>query len=401
MLGAIGASTLLALALVSVLLPAEVRKGAWLPLHLALAGAAGLAIASVLPFFSTSFAAAPPAPLPRRVAAIALVGGGALAAVIGYPAGQDELAALGALVFAGGIAVLAWAAFGPLVHRRRRPTPAVMVAYALALGDVATGVVLIGLYLAGWPPLVERYLALRVAHAWLNLLGFVSLVVAGTLVHLLPTVLGARIAAGRAADAAVAALALGAPLVAIGMLGGADVVARLGAVAALGGSLALGVVALRAVRVRGRWTTDAGWHGFIVGCLGSAVAWFIVAAALAAVPVMALGADPASWSLARIGGPLVAGWVGLAILGATTHLLPSIGPGGPERHARQRAWLGRSAATRLVSLEIGVGLLTLGLPLDLGWATLAGLVLLAAGTGPTVALLAMAATTPDPATGSR
>lgn len=399
-LGALGAAALLGLALASLLLSPDVRRGTWLPLHLALAGAAGLAIAAVLPFFATSFSAAPPAPPVRRVAALGLIGTGALAAVVGYPAGLSGLAAAGAVVFAGGIVLVAWSAFGPLAHRRRRPTPAVIVAYGVALADVAVGVLLVAFSLAGWPPLAEQPALLRAAHAWLNLLGFVSLVVAGTILHLLPTVLGARIAPGRAGDLAIGGLAVGAPLVAAGMLTGVDAAARLGATGSLAGAIALTVVALRAVRARGRWTTDTGWHRFIIGCLASSVGWFGAAATAAAAPVLVSGADPAAWSLARVAGPLVAGWVVLAILGAATHLLPSIGPGSPERHARQRAWLGRGATTRLVALETGVALLAIGLPLDVPLLVTAGMVGLAAGGVPTAGLLAMAATTPDPATGS-
>lgn len=47
-------------ALVATLLPESVRLGVWLPLHLALAGAATTAISGVMPFFSAAFAAAPP-----------------------------------------------------------------------------------------------------------------------------------------------------------------------------------------------------------------------------------------------------------------------------------------------------------------------------------------------------
>src|SRR6476619_3189395 len=41
----------LALAVAAATLPEPVRRGVWLPLHLTLAGAAGTAVASVLPFF--------------------------------------------------------------------------------------------------------------------------------------------------------------------------------------------------------------------------------------------------------------------------------------------------------------------------------------------------------------
>ncbi len=50
----------LAAALVAAILPKSVRRGLWLPVHLALAGAGGTAIASVLPFFVAALSVAPP-----------------------------------------------------------------------------------------------------------------------------------------------------------------------------------------------------------------------------------------------------------------------------------------------------------------------------------------------------
>ena len=73
-LGAIGiAVAFLVASLLAALLPAEMRLGIWLPLHLALAGAATTAIAGLMPFFSAAFAAAPPSEARLRWAAVGAV----------------------------------------------------------------------------------------------------------------------------------------------------------------------------------------------------------------------------------------------------------------------------------------------------------------------------------------
>jgi hypothetical protein len=46
------------------------------------------------------------------------------------------------------------------------------------------------------------------------------------------------------------------------------------------------------------------------------------------------GADAAGWSLEPVVGPLVVGWVGLAIVASATHLVPAV---GPRRSAGPRA----------------------------------------------------------------
>jgi nitrite reductase (NO-forming) len=368
--GAAAAAVFLLVALASLALPADLRRGIWLPLHLALAGGASLAIAAVLPFFATTLAAAPPASPLLRSGAIALVVAGALAAMAGYLSGVLPLATAGALSFAAGIGLVAAAAFVPLVARRRALPRLVMAGYAVALADVIAGALLVATYLSGWPPLVDAWSAGRAAHAWLNLLGFVSLAIAVTLIHLLPTVLGTRIAPRASALLAVVALGVAAPLVATGMLLGAgagslpgspahglaDLLARIGALALIAGALGILVFAGTTWRERGRWTTDSDWHRWIAGALASAVAWFVVTGLLAGGPVVLLGADPGAWSLTAVGPPVVGGWLGLAVLGALGHLVPSIGPGGPVRHARQRTLLGRAAGPRLALIDSGVAL---------------------------------------------
>src|ERR1019366_10769324 len=66
--------------------------------------------------------------------------------------------------------------------------------YVVALAEVGLGASIATLYLAGWAPVVAAWARLMPAHAWLNLIGFVSLVIATTLLHFFPTVIGGRIA---------------------------------------------------------------------------------------------------------------------------------------------------------------------------------------------------------------
>jgi hypothetical protein len=74
------------------------------------------------------------------------------------------------------------------------------------------------------------------------------------------------------------------------------------------------------------------------------------------------------------------GWIAQTIVGAWTHLLPTIGPGGPVLHAAQRTILGRAPTARLAAWQLGTALLVAG-AIAAGWpaATGASEALVAAG----------------------
>jgi nitrite reductase (NO-forming) len=259
-----------------------------------------------------------------------------------------------------------------------------------ALASVAVGAGLATVFLAGWMPLLEAWARARPAHAWLNLIGFVSLTIATTLLHFFPTVIGARIARHRSAIATVGGLAAGPALVALGGVAGADPAARVGALVALAGAVGLAVYAWQTWRTRARWTSDAGWHLVAMGGLVSAIGWFVVGMGIAAGRMVVLGVDGGGWSLDAVAGPLVAGWMGLAFIASATHLIPAIGPGSPVAHAEQRRILGRVALPRLLAIELGVAALAVGLPLHLEAAVAGGMGLVAAGLAVTIALAAAA-----------
>lgn len=336
----------------------------WPALHLVLAGAAGTAVASVMPFFTASLARVAPAGLGLRVGAIALVSCGALAVTVGWSAGLMSLAVAGGLAYLGGLALTAAAALLPLRATLGRPPRLVTAAYAAALVEVSVGVALATSMVAGWAPVVGDWPALKPAHAWLNLFGFLSVVVAATLLHLAPTVAGTRIRPRAAGTVALFGLAVGAPLIAIGAAGGWDAVARIGAAIEFVGALALAIHAMDVEHDRGRWTTDAGWHAFTSLSLVVAPAWFLVAVAIAAGRVLWLGASPVAWSIVLVGAPFVLGWTAQVLMGSWTHIVPAIGPGDQPAHAAQRRRLGWGGTGRVVAWNLGVAALTLGVLAD-------------------------------------
>ncbi len=392
--GVIVAVAFVAAGLLAAIVTTVAGWTAWVPTHLVLAGAAGTAIAAVLPFFSSALAIAPPADARIRVGAIAFVAAGATIAIVAVAGRAPSLGHLGGSVYLAGIVLVGVAAFRPLRRalgpRRRR----IERAYLAALVSVGVGVVLATALLAGWDPVVDRWAALKPAHAWLNLVGAVSLVIVATLGHLAPTVEGSRIRPRRSLLVALVALPAGSALVAIGYGLSADDLARSGACLALVGALAVPVHGLALRADAATWTTDPGWHRLTIWSLRLGAGWFALAVGVMAGRVIWLGAAPAAWSLALVGIPFVLGWVLQVLIGSWSHLLPAVGPGTPEVRAWRRYWLGRGATARLLALD--GGLLVAGIGIVGGWPAItgAGLIGVAAAAGVAIALAAIAVVGP-------
>ncbi len=380
----------LAAAGLALFLPAAVRRGVWLPIHLALAGGATTAVAGVMPFFVAAFAAAPPADPRLRAAAVAASALGALVVVAGVLGAGGEVAALGGALFVGAIVLIGAATLRPIGAGLGPSRGLVTRAYLVALLAIGTGASLATLLLAGWAPVAAAWPHLKPAHAWLNLVGFASLVIATTLLHFFPTVAGARIPNHRSGRAAIAGLGAGSWLAAAGYAVSIDLAVAGGAVLALLGAVALGWYEIAVWRTRGRWTTDREWHLFAIGGLASATGWLLVGLGIAGARAVAFGSDPARWSVDDTIAPLVAGWVGLAILASATHLLPAVGPGDLAAHARQRRMLGRLALPRLVALDLGIALMTIAQVAGWQLGTLVGLGLTALGFATTAFLIGSA-----------
>jgi nitrite reductase (NO-forming) len=388
--GMVAAGALLAAGAIAALLPPDERRGIWLPLHLGLAGAASVAIAAMLPFFTASLAVARPVRPWIRTVGVTLPLIGILAVAVGIAWSPLALATAGGVTYMAGIAAVAFAALAPLARSTAPRRAFLGLAAAAALVDVACGALLGTLYAAGDSWVLEHWALVRPAHAWLNVLGFVGLTVATTLVHLWPTVLGGRIDAGRAGLAAGVGWAVGPPMVAAGFAFGSDPVARLGAAVTLVGALSLVAFAIARWRARGRWTTDLAWHRAAIGHLGAGIAWGGAGAAAASALVLARGASADAWSSAVLVA-IGVGWIAQTLVGAWTHLLPTIGPGGPVLHAAQRGILGRGSLARVALWQVGVAGLAVGVAADVVALAVGGCLVVGAVAVASVGLLALAA----------
>jgi nitrite reductase (NO-forming) len=366
-------------------------RGPWMDLHLLLTGGAGVAIGAVMPFFTAALAAAPPARPVARGAVIVALAVGALTIALAVPVAARAASLVGAGVYLLGLIGLAAVTVGPMRRALGPKRWPVLVAYLVGIAFVIAGVTLVTGMLHTFAPVTERWAVLKPVHAWLNLIGFVGLTIAGTYIHLVPTVLGARIVEGRTAWVAIGGLAAGVGAVAAGFAIEADPLARAGALLAIVGAAAVPAYVAKAARqpTRGRWTTDPGWHAFTTWSLVASSAWFAAGVWAAAGLVIGAGASPAGWSLAVVGVPLAVGTVLQAVLGAAAHLVPTIGPGDGSSRRRARGLLGRGAWLRVVGFEAGVVALAIGVPLGQDTLVLVGGALSGLATGATVLLLAV------------
>lgn len=385
------AGVALALAFVVGAIAATVLgRGPWMALHLLLTGGAGVAIGAVMPFFTAALAAAPPARPVARVSVIVALAVGALTIALAVPVAARAASLAGAGIYLVGLIGLVGVTLSPIRHALGPKRWPVLVAYLAGIAFVICGVTLVTAMLHTFAPVTERWAVLKPVHAWLNLIGFVGLTIAGTYIHLVPTVLGARIVEGRTAWVAVGGLAIGVAMVATGFVIGSDALARVGALVAIVGAGAVPAYVRRAARQpsRGRWTTDPGWHAFTTWSLVISGVWFAIGVWAAAGLVIVHGATPAGWSLAVVGVPLAIGTVMQAVVGAASHLVPTIGPGSGPSRSRARRLLGRAAALRVGAFQAGVAALAIGVPLDWNVLVVAGGVLTGLAIAGDVLLLA-------------
>ncbi|MFF4659019.1 multicopper oxidase domain-containing protein [Streptomyces sp. NPDC001381] len=221
-----------------------------------------------------------------------------------------------------------------------------VAASALLPVGAALGVVMARRGLAGDLP--ER---LRLAHETVNLLGWVGLTVAGTLITLWPTMLRTRVVDGaeRAARAALPVLLAGLGATVAGTLLGPPPLAAPGVVVYAAGLVVAGRPWLREARVKAPRSYAA--CSVAAGC-----GW--LAGSLTALACILLSTG--SWitvgeRTALLTAPLAAGWIAQVLLGALSFLVPVVLGGGPAavRAATaglERAWPARLAVTNAALL---------------------------------------------------
>lgn len=340
---------------------------AWAAIHLALAGAATVAIGTFMPHFAVTLAGTRPRHPVDRITALALLALGSIAVVAGVLGTGGWLAGIGSLAMLLGVALVARQTFAPLADPLARRHHVVAVTYGAALVMLALGIAIGGLGAIGLPPVVSAWAQLRPAHAWLGLFGAVSLTIFATLVYLAPTVLGARIRPSRALVAGAAGMLVGPPLTAIGFALASAPAVAVGMTLTLAGAAGqLGYLA-DVVRRRGPFTSEHDWRRVAWVHFVAGAGWY--AAALVAGLVGVLAGEPVrGWSIGGLALPMVAGWMLQELIGSWTHLVPAVTPGTASDHARQRRILAVASRSRLVALNLGVGVTWAGISLDAGLA---------------------------------
>ena len=346
----------------------RVTLGGWLALHLVLLGAATNAIVVWSEHFAAALLRA--APVGERAATVRALALnlGIVAVLAGVPTGRTALAAAGAGL--AGVVVLAHAV--GLASRIARALPARLSGtvwfYVAAAAALLAGMGL-GLWLAGGVAgSADAYLALRLAHVHLNVLGWVGLAVVGTQFTLWPTVLRTHMVPGleAAVRRSLPPLAAGVAVAAAGLAAQQRLVALAG-LAAYAAGLAVALVPFVRTARRRPPRTAAAWM------LGAGMAWLVVA-------VLAdLGALAASGRVAELDGRLArlvpavaAGFALQTLTGALTYLLPVVFGRGAAGNRRLTGILEWGWPARVAAVNLGVVVLVAGWGPAVGW-WLAGL----------------------------
>ena len=330
----------------------------WLMLHLLLLGAVSHAILVWSRHFADALLHTPPQPGDRRVQStrLLLLNAGVLLVVSGvlthaWPVTVTGAVAVGTAVGWHGVA---------LVRQMRSALPsrfgATVRYYVAATVMLPAGATLGTILARGLADPMHGQLTL--AHAAINMLGWMGLTVVGTLVTLWPTMLRTRMADGaeRAARLALPVLTGAVVVVAGGAVLGVRAVVVAGLVSYLGG---LGLVAVPFVRTvlakrpssYPTWSVLAGL-GWLVTSLGA------MAVGIATAPSWQEADDRVAWLV-----PLLsAGFGAQVLLGALSYLVPMALGGGPSAVRAANRVLDRGGALRVVLVNGGLLIASLPVP---------------------------------------
>lgn len=320
----------------------------WLMVHLLLLGAVSNAIVVWSSYFTDAVLRGTGDHARRDVAVLAVLNVGALGVTVGVAGDRAPVLWIGASLV--GLAALVHA--GGLVVQLRRSLPA---RFAIAVRYYVTATLLLpvgvwlGTRLAATPP--DRYAGELLAHLALNVLGWVGLTIAGTVITLWPTMLRTRaddrtVPAGRRAWWLLTAATL---LLGVGGVSGLRWIAVLALLGYLAGLAVLAGPLARATLARrpgdfATWSLLAGLLWW-VGCTAAA------AVQLAMAPDLATGVG----AVRGLVGPFAAGFVAQVLLGALSYLVPVVVGGGPAI-ARRTTAVADAGGTARVALANLAGL---------------------------------------------
>ena len=285
----------------------------WLALHLVLLGGVSQLVIGASQFFAGAFLATDPPPRALVRFQLGAWNGGVVVLAAAVPAGAEPLADLGVALLLSGLAGH-WLGLRRIRRRSLQRRPFATRWYAAGAGFLAVGIVAGALLVRGE---VWSHGDLLAAHVSLNLAGWLGTAIVGTLHTFYPSLARTRLAYPRLERwtfalwvGGVAALALGYGL-------------ALAAVAVAGwASLALAGLLLGAniARCAAAATRPLSLPARL---LGVAQALLVAGLAVALAGALADGTDAIFVGSSRVAlaALILAGWVGLTVLGSLLHLL--------------------------------------------------------------------------------
>lgn len=335
----------------------------WPAVHLAFVGGATQLIVGAIAFFAVTLLMtdAPPAWLTR--AQWLLVNAGALALAGGSLYRSPWLSAAGGMAVLATLALL-WTTIRLLQRRSlARPNPALLY-YKTAIVLFMVGATLGILMVLGLSdPFVPRG-RIRLAHTHLNLIGWITLTIVGTMRYFFGTVLERPARHLAPLWAEYWPLTLGTAAQALGWLTG------LAALTGVGGVLQTAGIVAYAMAIVRQWRARPGPLALAAAHLLAATGWLLVTTfgGLVVGALAMTGAGGAArWAAALTAASFI-GFIGQTILGAWTHLFSAVValPGGalPAQPAplrpRLRAVLAGQGRPQLLLTNAGVAGVALG-----------------------------------------
>lgn len=316
----------------------------WLMIHLLLLGAVTHAILVWSQYFSSALLRSAPTMGARRRQSwrLVLVNGGAVVVIAGVLSAVWPLTLVGAAALIAGVI---W--HGASLYAGSRKSLPGRFGRTIRYYITAAAILPLGAALGAWLAHDHGAANLVLAHALLNVLGWIGLTVAGTLVTLWPTILRTR-ADEHAAVGAARALPVLAAAVLVAAAGAAAsflpalVIGLIGYLTGLG---IIGVSLWRAARQAPPRSFSALSVGMAVLWWIACIVWLIIATATAFHS--GTGLDGVQDAVERIVPYLAAGFAAQVLLGALSYLIPVVLGGGPTPVRIGTAAFDRAGALRI------------------------------------------------------
>ncbi|MGO2744979.1 multicopper oxidase domain-containing protein [Microbacterium sp.] len=316
----------LVLTVIAVLAHRSLPVPQWLMIHLLLLGAITHAILVWSQYFSFALLRSAATIADRRTQNIRLMlaNGGAALVFLGVPLGIWPLSIAGAALL---IIAVIWHGVS-LYVRAKRSMPG-RFGRTIRFYIAAAGMLVIGAALGGWLAQGTDAPNLVLAHALLNVLGWIGIVVAGTVVTLWPTILRTRADESAAIGAARALplLAAGVLIAAAGAALNVSALLAVGLTAYFAGLVFIGVSLWRAAR-------QAPPKSFAALSVGMALLWWAGCVAVLIVGTIVVSIDGSGIAglsplFDQTVPYLVAGFAAQVLPGALSYLIPVVLGGGP------------------------------------------------------------------------